>query len=386
MQVITPLSFREQACVIDIYSFLFHESRGPMSRESKDSPDPQPAQESIQPVVLSGPWFEEFELGDLFADAPAITITEGHTALYQAIFGDRQRLPLDAPLCASVSGLEKQLVNTGLVCNVAIGQTTFASQRVMGNLFYRGMIFKSPVYIGDTLSTTTKVVALRQNRVRKGRAASGMVALEVEVKNQWGGQVMLFWRCPMIPCKDPDADTGRQDSFDQLPQELSMPDLVHAVPDWDLNQFSERVNGSHFQDLTSGSRFIVESQDTVTSAPELARLTLNMAMTHLDASKSVYGKRLVYGGHTISIAAAQMVRALPAIITVIGWRSCDHLAPVFEQDLLRSEVTLGEKRALESGGGLVNIQIEVYATRGSEAPERGDNIKVLDWHLVGLFA
>ena len=26
MQVITPLSFKEQACVIDMYSFLFHES------------------------------------------------------------------------------------------------------------------------------------------------------------------------------------------------------------------------------------------------------------------------------------------------------------------------------------------------------------------------
>ena len=81
-----------------------------------------------------------------------------------------------------------------------------------------------------------------------------------------------------------------------------------------------------------------------------------------------------------------MTRALPNIVTIVGWRSCDHSAPVFEQDLLRSEVTLGEKYALKSGGGLVDVQIEVYATRGSEAPESGDDIKVLDWHLVGLFA
>jgi len=357
-----------------------------MSKESEDSSDLELAQQLNEVTLLSGPWFEDFELGDRFADAPAVTITEGFTALYQAIFGDRQRLSLDAHLCAGVTGSEKLLVNSGLVCNVAIGQTTFASQRVMGNLFYRGLIFKAPVYIGDTLHTTTKVVALRQNRIREGRAASGMVALEIEVMNQHGRQVMLFWRCPMIPCKDSKVNTDKQDSFDELPQELALRDLNDAVPNWDLNEFRERIYGNHFADLVSGSKFILESRDTVTSAPEFTRLTLNMAMTHLDATKSVYGKRLVYGGHTISIAAAQMTRALPDLVTIIGWRSCDHLAPVFELDLLRSEVTVIETHPLQSGGGLVDLQIEVYASRGSEAPDSGDNIKVLDWHLVGLFA
>ena len=357
-----------------------------MSRESKDAPDPDPGHEANDPAVLSGPWFEEFEVGDLFADAPAVTISDGYTVLYQAMFGDRQRLPLDAHLCARVTGSEKLLVNSGLVCNIAIGQSTFASQRVMGNLFYRGLVFRAPVYIGDTLTTTTKVVALKQNRIREGRAASGMVALEIDVKNQRGGQVMRLWRCPMIPCKDPAAETGRQDSFDDLPQQLNLSEVTQAVPDWGLNEFSDRVHGSHFAELVSGSKLMVESRDTVTSAPELVRMTLNMAMTHLDATKSVYDKRLVYGGHTICIAAAQMTRALPNLVTIIAWRSCDHVAPVFEQDLLRSEVTLGDKHALDSGGGLLDIQVEVYATRGTEAPEPGDDVKVLDWHLVGLFA
>ena len=48
----------------------------------------------------------------------------------------------------------------------------------------------------------------------------------------------------------------------------------------------------------------------VSSAPELARLTLNIAMVHHDAAASA-GGRLVYGGHTIGIAAAQATRALP---------------------------------------------------------------------------
>ena len=332
------------------------------------------------------PYFEDISVGDEFNDVPAVTLTDGHTAIHQALFGDRSRLPLDLKLSHKVTGHSSALVSPSLVSNLAIGQSTLPSKRVMGNLFYRGLHFHRSVFVGDTLRTTTRVVALRQNKLKEGRPASGMVALEVHVTNQTGETVLLFWRCPMIPCKDPAADTGRQDSFDELPQQLTLSEVTDAVPDWGLNEFRDRVLGNHFTELVSGSKLIVESRDTVTSAPELTRMTLNMAMTHLDATRSVYGKRLVYGGHTISIAAAQMTRALPNIVTIVGWRSCDHSAPVFEQDLLRSEVTLGEKYALKSGGGLVDVQIEVYATRGSEAPESGDDIKVLDWHLVGLFA
>ena len=129
----------------------------------------------------------------------------------------------------------------------------------------------------------------------------------------------------------------------------------------------------------------VEARDTVTLAPELVRLTLNMAMTHTDASRSVYGKRLVYGGHTIAMAAAQLSRALPSMVTILGWFKCDHVAPVFEQDILRSIVTLEETVADARGAvGIVNVQ--TFADRGGEAPQAGENIKVLDWRLAALLA
>ena len=65
----------------------------------------------------------------------------------------------------------------------------------------------------------------------------------------------------------------------------------------------------------------------MTSAPELARLTLNVAMTHRDAGAGAHGRRLVYGGQTISIAAAHATRALPSLATIVAWRSCEHSAP-----------------------------------------------------------
>ena len=72
----------------------------------------------------------------------------------------------------------------------------------------------------------------------------------------------------------------------------------------------------------------------MTLAPELVRMTLNMAMTHTDATRSVYGKRLVYGGHTISIAGSQLARAVPNLVTILAWEKCDHVGPVFEEDIL----------------------------------------------------
>ena len=335
---------------------------------------------------MTAPWFEDFCIGDDFSQVPSVTITEGYAAIHQAIFGDRLRLPLDTNLSQMVTGHAGTLCNPSLVCNFAIGQTTFASQRVIGNLFYRGLILRHPVFLGDTLTTTTKVVALRQNSIKPGRAASGMVALEMHVRNQHDETVMLFWRCPMIPCRDPDADTGRHDDFDMMPEKLELTDLEQAVPDaWRFEIYKELVSGTHFAGLEVGTKLNVEARDTVTLAPELVRMTLNMAMTHTDASRSVYGKRLVYGGHTISIAAAQISRALPNIMTILGWLKCDHVGPVFEQDILRSEVTLVDKHKLQEGG-IVMLHVETFATRGTEAPQPGEDIKVLDWHLAALFA
>lgn len=321
---------------------------------------------------LEAPWFEDFSVGDDFSDVPAVTVTDGHCAVHQAMFGDRLRLPLDRELSREVTGEDRALVNPSIVCNIAIGQSTFPSQRVMGNLFYRGLVMRKPVFVGDTLSTSTRVAALRQNRIRQGRAASGMVALEVHVRNQSGDTVMLFWRCPMIPCRDPEADTGKSDDFDLMPAEIPIESLTDAVPGWNLSPFDTGI------DLPVGEPVRVEARDTVTLAPELVRLTLNMAMTHTDRTRSVYGKRLVYGGHTISMAASQLSRVMPSLVTILGWYKCDHVAPVFEEDILSSVVTV--ESIVHTGTGKLGIvTVETFADREDE-----QDIKVLDWRLAVL--
>jgi 2-methylfumaryl-CoA hydratase len=333
--------------------------------------------------MFDAPWFEDFSVGNDYSEVPAVTITEGHAAIHQAIFGDRLRLPLDHVLSQKVTGEQRALVNPSLVCNMAIGQTTIPSQRVMGNLFYRGLVFQKPVFIGDTLTTSTKVVGLKQNKPKPNRPASGMVALEMHVKNQHGETVLLFWRCPMIPCRDPKAETGHNDSFDIMPELVPLETLKGAVPNWDLNTFQTTNSAHQFKNLPLNQLLTVEARDTVTLAPELVRMTLNMAMTHTDATRSVYGKRLVYGGHTISMAAAQLSRILPNMVTIVGWFHCDHVAPVFEQDILRTQVTLDEKHAI-TNGGIVYLHVETYALRDLSDPTA--ETKVLDWTMAALFA
>lgn len=342
-------------------------------------------------IHVAGPYFEDLEVGQVFDEAPGVTLTPGHAALHQALFGDRLRLALDATLSEAVTGNKRPFANPMLVCNLAIGQTTVASQRVLGNLFYRGLVLLRPVFIGDTLATRTKITGLRQNALRPGRPATGMAALEMEARNQHGETVLHFWRCPMIACRDPEASTGRADDIDAVPAQLDIDKVMAAVPaGWRLDRFRERCPGRHFADVEAGAVYEVEARDLVSSAPELARATLNMAMTHLDARISVYGVRLVYGGHVIAVAAAQALRALPNLVTILAWRSCDHTGPVFEGDVLETELTVEATRPLEGGHGLVELRAVVQAEHGEEAAragmKAGAQAEVLDWRFVALLA
>jgi acyl dehydratase len=342
-------------------------------------------------IPVGGPYFEDFEIGQVFDDAPGVTLTDGHAALHQALFGDRLRLALDATLSQAITDCPRPLAHPMLVCNTAVGQTTVVSQRVKGNLFYRGLVMARPVFIGDTLRTTTRIVGLRQNTPRPGRPATGMVALEMEMTNQDDATVLHFWRCPMITCRDPDARTGHEDNFDAIPEDIALDELKAAVPaGWRLDLFRRRAPGEHFSDIEAGTVYDICPRDVVTSAPELVRSSLNLATVHLDARESVYGVRLVYGGHVIGLAAAQAMRALPNLVTIIAWRSCEHRTPVFEGDTLGTEVTVENVHAMDGGHGLLDLRCVTRAERGAEAVkagmEAGTEKDVLDWRFVALMA
>ena len=328
---------------------------------------------------VGGPWFEDFHVGLEF-DAPAVTLTHGHATLHQALFADRLRLPLDHATSERMTGISGATCHPLLAVNIAIGQSTWASQRVKANLFYRGLVLRRPVFVGDTLYTRTRVVGLRQNKLQAGRAATGIVALEMTTTNQRGETVLHFWRCPMIPCRDPQANTGHADDLDAIGKAIDLDAVVAAIPrGWSLEP-TNAWSGRRAADVTPGQRFAIDARDTITSAPELVRLSLNMAMAHTDSRLSYLGERLVFGGHTIFMGFAQITRALPNLLGVLAWENCDHVAPVVENDRLRTEFTVTDVQpqpATAGGGALLRIEAECFAARGDPESET----RVLDWQF-----
>lgn len=325
---------------------------------------------------VGGPYFDQLEVGRVFDDAPSVTLTEGLAATHQAILGDRLRLPLDHHLARAVTG--GTVAHPGLVTDVAIGQSTVVTHHVKANLFYRGLRLLAAPRIGDTLTTRTEVVGLKSNRPKPGRAATGLAALRMTTTDQDGRTVLDFHRCAMLPVAegvDPEARPHADD--------LSAIGAGHAEPwqvpeGWDLDAYRDAVPGSGAP-LPAEGTVLRAGADVVTSAPELARLTMNIAETHHDARISGSG-RLVYGGHTIGLALAQATRALPAMVTVLGWHACDHVGPVREGDTLGSDVVVGAATALPGGGTALDLRSLVTAHR-----EDGD-APVLDWAYTVLMA
>jgi acyl dehydratase len=245
--------------------------------------------------AITGPWFEDFHLGLEF-DAPAVTLTAGHAALHQALFGDRMRLPLDHATSTQVTAHATAICHPLLAVNIAIGQSTWASQRVKANLFYRGLVLQRPVFLGDTLYTRTRVVGLRQNRAQAGRAATGIVALEMTTTNQHDETVLHFWRCPMIPCRDAEARTGHADDLERIGAAVSLDAVRAAVPrGWSLQPTAvlarPRVPPTFHRASASPSRPAIRSLRHLS----WCGLSLNMAMAHTDSKLSYLGERLVFG-------------------------------------------------------------------------------------------
>lgn len=326
--------------------------------------------------MAGGPYFDDLEVGQVFDSAPSMTLSAGTAAVHQSILGDRLRLALDAELATVVTGTSGALAHPSLVCDVAIGQSTLATQRVKANLFYRGLGFHRYPVLGETLFTRTEVVGLRQNSVKPGRAPTGLAALRMTTVDDVGRLVLDFYRCAMLPLSPDAGDTGHADDLAAIGADVPTPE---PTADWDAEAYRTKVPGAHFDADLAGA-VLRSTADVVTSAPELARLTLNIAETHHDWRIS--GQRLVYGGHTIGLATAQATRLLPNLVTVLGWQSCDHTGPVYEGDTLYSELHVEDATPLsEARGGVLTLRSLVFAasTDGSDSDRQ-----VLDWRFTAL--
>ena len=319
-----------------------------------------------------GPWFEDFAEGEQLDPAPAITIGSGEAAAYQAICGDPLAISLSRPLAEAITGEPGSVVNPALVLQLAIGQSTVATRKVVANLFYRGVRQLRTVRVGETLTTTVTVRGLREASARPDRPPRGLVLLGMQTVDDQGRLVLDFERCALVRRRS-DASTGHEDDLGETPDEIDMASFAEAAPiDWDLSPLGDP------QEWPIGETRRDPLRDTVTDALALVRLTQNLAPIHRDASLGQGGKRLVYGGHTVGLAQAGLIRLLPTAATVVGWHLCDHSGPVFEDDVVDVAATLDASEPL-ANGRLLAFTVIVRAERGGADP-----VPVLDWRPIVL--
>ncbi len=169
---------------------------------------------------------------------PAVTLDAGIAAAYQAIAGEALPLVLDARLAQAVTGRPRRLASPGLVLHLSVGASTVATKRVIANLFYRGVLLRRPVFEGETLSTTTRVLAMADGSRREGQAPRGKALLGIVTTAGTtlddAEPVLDYQRCPLIRLRG-DELPGHADDLGTAAAELDLDAAAAFVPEgWDL--------------------------------------------------------------------------------------------------------------------------------------------------------
>lgn len=319
-------------------------------------------------AILPPPYAEDLVLDLPLTPAPAITIDEGLAASYLAISGDALPLTLSTPLAAAVTAQPRRLANPGLVLILAIGQSTVATRRVIANLYYRDVVLTRQLHLGETLTTTVTPRAAEWTRSGTERAK---ILLDISVASDRGDLVATFQRMALLPAADPARLVER--AVPPAAEEPTLAFFAAVAPEWDASHHPRMV-------LRSGESWVDPLHDTVSSARELVRLSVNLAAAHRDATAGIRGRRLAYGGHTVALAQASLSRTMPGLLTVLAWRSCDHVAPVFEDELLETATQVDAVHALDGDRLLVDATVTVYVLRSHDLEP------VLRWRAVLLVA
>ena len=113
------------------------------------------------------------------------------------------------------------------------------------------------------------------------------------------------------------------------------------------------------------------------------RLWQNTAKVHFDATNREDGKRLIYGGHVISMARALSFNGLANAQMIVGLNAGAHATPCFAGDTFRAWSEVLDK-AETSAPGVGAIRLRLVATKGEAGNLRGDDGKYFPEVLLDL--
>ncbi|WP_347918673.1 MaoC family dehydratase [Paracoccus marcusii] len=330
-----------------------------------------------------GRFFEDYTVGQTIRHAVPRTVAEGERALYHALYPARHAL-YSSDEFAITCGLDGSPLDDLLAFHTVFGKTVpDVSLNAVANLGYAQGRWLRPVWPGDTLRAESQVIGLRQN----SNGQSGVVWVRTQGLNQVDEVVLDYVRWVMVRKRDPQSPAPEAvvpdlaDSVDAA--DLIVPEgLSFAEYDFDLAGEPHR-----WGDYAVGE--VIDHVDAVTveEAEHMlaTRLWQNTAKVHFDATHRPDGRRLIYGGHVISLARALSFNGLANAQMIVALNAGAHANPCFAGDTVRAWSQVVD-RAPTNAPGVGAIRLRLVATRNG-APAgtlRDDQGKYLPDVLLDL--
>jgi 2-methylfumaryl-CoA hydratase len=309
--------------------------------------------------TMVGNFFEDFSLGQKIAHATPRTLSDGDRALYMALYGSRFALQSSDEFSRAI-GYPASPLDDLLVFNTVFGKTVpDISLNAIANLGYAECVFSTPVYAGDTLSASSEIIGLKENSNGK----TGTVYVRSKGINQRGEEVLSFVRWVMVRKRNEKSSAP----VTVVPLLQKSASIKAGVPNLNIAKWDFAQSGSaqRFDDYAVGEKIDHLDGMTVEEAEhQLAtRLYQNTARVHFNQFAEVggkFGRRLIYGGHVISLARALSFNGLANAFRIAGINAGRHVAPLFAGGTVFAWSEITDKA---THGDLGALRIVTRATR-----------------------
>jgi 2-methylfumaryl-CoA hydratase len=343
-----------------------------------------------------GNFFEDFRIGQVIQHATPRTLTVGDVALYTALYGPRFAVQ-SSDAFAQAIGYPLAPIDDLLVFHVVFGKTVpDISLNAVANLGYADCRFLAAVYPDDTLSAASEVIGLRENSSRK----TGVVYVRSTGTNQDGTKVLEYVRWVMVHKRD-EAAPAPGDHVPELPKSVETSALGSACPAIDIKAYDAALAGSQARwgDYAIGEKIDHVDGITVEEAEhQLAtRLYQNTARVHFNLfteAQGRFGRRLIYGGHVISLARALSFNGLANAFHIAAINGGRHVAPLFAGLTVFAWSEVLDKATLPERDDVGALRLRTIATRDQpcagfplRAGDKDDPAVILDldyWVLLPL--
>lgn len=325
-----------------------------------------------------GRFFEDYRLGETIRHATPRTVTSGDVALYTALYGPRFAVQ-SSDAFAKAIGYPRSPLDDLLTFHVVFGKTVpDISLNALANLGYAEGGFRRPVYPGETLSTVSEVIGLKESSNRQ----TGVVYVRSTGSDASGETVLSYCRWVLVRKRDPEAAIT-EEHVPTFAKVVDPDDLAGALPPLDAGAYDFDLAGSpyRFSDYEKGEKIDHVDGMTVEEAEHqiATRLYQNTAKVHFDAhavKDTRFGRRLIYGGHVISLARGLSFNGLANAFALAGINAGRHVAPLFAGDTVYAWSEVLETAELPGRSDIGALRLRTVATKnqpcGNHPDRQGD--------------